>query len=37
MELVCPHCGHIWNYKGKAIHYACCPDCHGSVKIDGQG
>ena len=32
-RLYCNKCGHEWNYKGKRQFYACCPNCHSSVRI----
>jgi len=33
LKLVCSHCGHSWNYKGKNSIYATCPDCLGKTKV----
>lgn len=33
IELICRRCGKKWDYKGKRKFWACCPDCHTSVKI----
>jgi Zn finger protein HypA/HybF involved in hydrogenase expression len=29
----CTKCGRKWTYKGCKKYYACCPDCHTSVRI----
>jgi len=33
MWLKCPHCGHVWNYKGKQKYYTNCPRCMFKVNI----
>ncbi len=33
MQLSCK-CGALWEYKGRAEVYACCPKCKSKVKID---
>lgn len=35
MKLQCNNedCMKVWDYKGKAKHYATCPDCKKSIKI----
>lgn len=30
----CKHCGYEWNYKGKYIHKATCPDCKTNTPIN---
>lgn len=32
-RLHCNKCGYEWNYRGKRQFYACCPNCHSSVRI----
>ncbi len=31
--LVCKHCKHKWDYKGKREYYTSCPNCMYKVKI----
>lgn len=33
MNLKCPKCGKIWNYKGANKVTATCPDCYLKIKI----
>jgi len=33
MKLKCPHCGYVWDYKGRA-KYATCPNCLRKVKVE---
>lgn len=33
-KVKCKKCGKIWEYKGKNVFYASCPDCKRSNKID---
>ena len=34
MRLVtCRKCGHVWNFKGEAIYYTCCPRCRANVRL----
>lgn len=35
MHLRCK-CGAVWDYKGRAEVYACCPKCKSKVKIDSD-
>ncbi|MHC1635882.1 MAG: hypothetical protein ACXQTS_04575 [Candidatus Methanospirareceae archaeon] len=32
-KLRCQHCGHEWEYRGKAKYYATCPVCHYKVRV----
>jgi tRNA(Ile2) C34 agmatinyltransferase TiaS len=34
VKLRCPHCGHVWDYKGKSKYYATCPRCMYKVNIE---
>ena len=36
IKMKCGKCGHKWPYKGKSKHYATCPDCKTSVKINSE-
>lgn len=36
IKLKCKHCKYIWDYKGSAKYYACCPQCHYNVNIKKQ-
>lgn len=33
MLLKCPHCGHVWDYKGSQRYYTTCPVCQYKVNI----
>ena len=33
MKIICKHCKHEWDYKGKG-QYATCPACHYKVKTE---
>jgi len=33
VRLRCPNCGHEWEYKGKKLFYATCPNCLRKVNI----
>jgi DNA-directed RNA polymerase subunit RPC12/RpoP len=33
VKLRCPHCGYIWDYRGKKMYYATCPNCLRKVNI----
>jgi len=33
VKLRCPHCGYVWEYKGKKMYYATCPNCLRKVNI----
>ncbi len=33
MLLKCPHCGHVWDYKGRSKYYVTCPVCRYRVNI----
>ena len=35
-RLTCKKCKTKWNYKGKKKHYATCPDCKDSVRIENK-
>jgi hypothetical protein len=35
MQISCK-CGALWEYKGRALVYACCPKCRSKVKIDSD-
>jgi len=33
VKLRCPYCGYVWEYKGKKMYYATCPNCLRKVNI----
>ena len=33
MKVVCGHCGHKWNYKGRRTYWITCPNCMYKVNI----
>jgi len=33
VKMKCHHCGHVWDYTGKAKYYATCPTCHYKVNM----
>lgn len=36
VKLKCPNkkCNNEWDYQGKSIFYACCPNCRTTVNIE---
>ena len=35
--MICPKCGHDWNYKGKSSLYVTCPNCYRKIRADSSG
>ena len=35
--MICPKCGHGWNYKGKSSLYVTCPNCYRKIRADPSG
>jgi protein-arginine kinase activator protein McsA len=35
--VICPKCGHGWNYKGKSTLYVTCPNCYRKIRADPSG
>jgi len=33
IKLRCPKCGYVWEYRGRGLYYATCPQCLRKVSI----